>query len=693
MIGCREPNYDTFSSGAPANKTLQQNRISPTTRPVAEPPVRPARLRRIILEQSKRANVGHIGSALSVADILAALYGDILHLPSPDAPERDRFILSKGHAALALYAALHLKGFLSAEELNTYCGDDSLLGVHPEQALTGVDFSTGSLGQGLSVGAGMALGARMSGHAHRVFALLSDAECNEGSLWEAVMFASHHGLSNLVAICDANGQQALGFTDQVLTLEPLPEKWRAFGWDVHEAPVARGRSDRRRVQHHLSRRGLSGAGSTGLLESPPRRRIDHRLSVGAQNVLGCTRDVARPEENVLTSSSSLGDLWARHHAEWRDTAQIASQWEEAAAVDPDLLRHSARGAFWEILEREKLTLLVTREYEHLVVALAVRDGRPVVSYLRLPHPSGLVYDRQREIVHVASTRNPNQIFTLAPVSGLERRKDVALARLDSNPLVPVAARFYPGSTYLHDLNLIAGELHANAVGQNAVVRVEGDGRLERVWWPRSIEKRGKPVFAQNHVQLNSIAAGPTIEASFFSASTDEITTRRPGHRNFPIDKRGVIFSGATREPIVYGLTRPHSARLHRRRLWVANSGYGELGVVRDGRYEPVVGLRGWTRGLTFCKDIAFVGTSRVIPRFRSYAPGLEVDKSMCGIHAIDTRTGKELARLVWPAGNQIFAVDWAPARVVSGFPFTLRSPGNSERARQLFYAFQTKKLK
>ena len=234
MIGCREPNYDTFSSGAPANKTLQQNRISPTTRPVAEPPVRPARLRRIILEQSKRANVGHIGSALSVADILAALYGDILHLPSPDAPERDRFILSKGHAALALYAALHLKGFLSAEELNTYCGDDSLLGVHPEQALTGVDFSTGSLGQGLSVGAGMALGARMSGQAHRVFALLSDAECNEGSLWEAVMFASHHGLSNLVAICDANGQQALGFTDQVLTLEPLPEKWCAFGWDVHE---------------------------------------------------------------------------------------------------------------------------------------------------------------------------------------------------------------------------------------------------------------------------------------------------------------------------------------------------------------------------------------------------------------------------------------------------------------------------
>jgi transketolase len=197
------------------------------------PAISPTDIRRIVLEQSKRAGVGHIGSALSIADILAALYGGVLHVPSPDDPERDRFILSKGHAALALYAALHLRGFLTKRELDTYCGNGTLLGVHPEHALSGVDVSTGSLGQGLSIGAGLALAAKMRHAARRVFVLVSDAECNEGSVWEAAMFAAHHRLSSLIAIVDANGQQALGYTDDVLSLSPLAEKWRAFGWDVH----------------------------------------------------------------------------------------------------------------------------------------------------------------------------------------------------------------------------------------------------------------------------------------------------------------------------------------------------------------------------------------------------------------------------------------------------------------------------
>ena len=191
-------------------------------------------IRRIVLEQSKRAHVGHIGSALSVAEILAALYGSILRIPAPDDPDRDRFVLSKGHAALALYAALFLKGWLAEATLNTYCADNSLLGVHPEHALDGVDFSTGSLGQGLSVGAGGALAARLQGSARRVFVLVSDAECNEGAVWEAAMFASHHRLANLIAIVDLNGQQALGYTEDVLSLSPMAERWRAFGWDVHE---------------------------------------------------------------------------------------------------------------------------------------------------------------------------------------------------------------------------------------------------------------------------------------------------------------------------------------------------------------------------------------------------------------------------------------------------------------------------
>lgn len=191
-------------------------------------------IRQIILEQSRRANVGHIGSALSIADLIAALYGGVLRVADPADPERDRFLLSKGHAVLAVYAALFLKGWLTQAQLDTYCGDGSLLGVHPEHALRGIDFSTGSLGQGLCVGAGAALAARMQRSPRRVFVLLSDAECNEGSVWEAVMFAAHHRLANLVALVDVNGQQALGHTEQVLNLAPLGERWRAFGWDVQD---------------------------------------------------------------------------------------------------------------------------------------------------------------------------------------------------------------------------------------------------------------------------------------------------------------------------------------------------------------------------------------------------------------------------------------------------------------------------
>jgi transketolase len=191
-------------------------------------------IRQIIIEQSKRAHVGHIGSALSIADIVCALYGEVLNIPDPAASERDRFVLSKGHAVLAVYAALFLKGWLTNADLNSYCADGSLLGVHPEHALTGIDFSTGSLGQGLAMGAGSALAARMQQSGRRVFVLVSDAECNEGALWETVMFAAHHRLSNLVAIVDLNGQQALGYTDEVLSLNGMAERWRAFGWDAHE---------------------------------------------------------------------------------------------------------------------------------------------------------------------------------------------------------------------------------------------------------------------------------------------------------------------------------------------------------------------------------------------------------------------------------------------------------------------------
>jgi transketolase len=157
-----------------------------------------------------------------------------MRVTDPGDPDRDRFVLSKGHAALAVYAALVLKGWLSEESLQRFCADGSTLAVHPEHATTGVDFSTGSLGHGLSIGVGAALAARLQGSSRRVFVHLSDGECNEGALWEAVMFAAHHRLPNLIAFIDLNGQQALGYTRQVLNLHPMADRWKAFGWDVHE---------------------------------------------------------------------------------------------------------------------------------------------------------------------------------------------------------------------------------------------------------------------------------------------------------------------------------------------------------------------------------------------------------------------------------------------------------------------------
>ena len=174
----------------------------------------PHQVRRIILEQSKRANVGHIGSCLCVVEILVALFAHVLRIASPDDPDRDRFILSKGHAALALYATLRLTGSISEDLLNTFCENDSQLGVHPEHTLCGVDFSTGSLGHGLSIATGCALAARLQGSQRSVYCLISDAECNEGSVWEAAMFAAQWKLGNLTAIVDVNGQQAFGLNSR-----------------------------------------------------------------------------------------------------------------------------------------------------------------------------------------------------------------------------------------------------------------------------------------------------------------------------------------------------------------------------------------------------------------------------------------------------------------------------------------------
>lgn len=195
-----------------------------------------ANIRVTALQMVTRAKASHIGGALSITDILAVLYGQVLHVQpdAPDLPARDRFILSKGHCCVSVYAALALRGFFPREELQTYAQNGSRLMSHISHKVPGVEFSTGSLGHGLPFGTGKALAAKKRGAAWRTFVLLSDGELDEGSNWEAIMFAAHHQLDNLVAIVDYNKLQSLGTNESTLRLEPLADKFAAFGWSVRE---------------------------------------------------------------------------------------------------------------------------------------------------------------------------------------------------------------------------------------------------------------------------------------------------------------------------------------------------------------------------------------------------------------------------------------------------------------------------
>jgi transketolase len=195
------------------------------------------RLRRHVVRMTSLGGSSHVGSALSMADIIAVLYGRVLRVRPDDPawPRRDRFILSKGHAGACVYAALAERGFFPLETLDRHYRNGSNLSGHvSHKGVPGVEFSTGSLGHGLGVGAGMALQLRRLGGDQRVFVVLSDGEMDEGSNWEAILFSAHHRLANLTAIVDYNKIQSLAPVAETLALEPFADKWRAFGWDVRE---------------------------------------------------------------------------------------------------------------------------------------------------------------------------------------------------------------------------------------------------------------------------------------------------------------------------------------------------------------------------------------------------------------------------------------------------------------------------
>ena len=194
------------------------------------------RIRRHGVEMTHLSGGSHIGAILSVADIIAVLYSDVLKydVKNPKYEERDRFILSKGHAGAAIYAALAEVGFFDLETLKTHYANGSMLSGHVSHHVPGVDLSTGSLGHGLSVAAGMAYAAKKSNKSWWTYVVLGDGECDEGSVWEAALFANHFRLNNLVAIVDHNHMQSLDFNENTIEIEDFGEKWRSFGWNTIE---------------------------------------------------------------------------------------------------------------------------------------------------------------------------------------------------------------------------------------------------------------------------------------------------------------------------------------------------------------------------------------------------------------------------------------------------------------------------
>ena len=205
---------------------------------VSDPRVLAWLIRRHGLEMTHLSRGSHIGAIFSLAEIVAVLYTGVLRVDpaNPAWPERDRLILSKGHAGAAIYAALAERGFFPVEELKTHYQNGSRLSGHvSHKGVPGVEFSTGSLGHGLPVAEGMAMAAKLSEQAHRVYAILGDGECDEGSVWEAALQAHQYRLDNLIAVIDHNRLQSLDFCEKTLALEPFGDKWRAFGWNVIEA--------------------------------------------------------------------------------------------------------------------------------------------------------------------------------------------------------------------------------------------------------------------------------------------------------------------------------------------------------------------------------------------------------------------------------------------------------------------------
>ena len=387
----------------------------------------------------------------------------------------------------------------------------------------------------------------------------------------------------------------------------------------------------------------------------------------------------------MKKDAYMKKLWRKHGEVLRDPHEIFAGAFSSSGINRRSLAFTATASFSKIVERLGITLLVSREYENLLLALSFKRGKILQSFFHVPHPSGTAVDKHGS-VYVATTRNPNQILEFRPTKNALERWGIPSS--PARILVPSRSKHLAGAYYLHDLAFIGNKLCGNAVGINSVVEIDMNrsDSPRSIWWPKCIERNGKPLQDANYIQLNSIAAGKTLSDSFFSASGDCILSTRPGNPAYSVDGTGVIFSGKTRTRSASGLTRPHSARFHGKKLIVANSGYGEVGVIENGAFSPRIKLPGWTRGLCILKNVLFVGVSHILPRFYVYAPGVDPKKTMCGIFAISLSNWKVLGSIKFPYGNQIFAIESISSKKALGFPYVDTRDGASEQAT--FLTFQ-----
>jgi transketolase len=275
---------------------------APAQRPLAENALR---VRESIVRMCGNPEGGHLGGSMSLVEILVTLYQRVLRLDPdhPDAPDRDILLLSKGHGAIGLYAALAERGFFPVERLSEYGRPDSPYSAHPNPAVPGVEMPSGSLGHGLPLGVGFALAARLDGSDRRCFVVLGDGELQEGSVWEAAMAAGAHRLDRLVAVVDRNGLQITGTTEDVVGLEPLGDRWRAFGWTVLE------------VDGHDTEELLAALGGAPLVPGRP-------TVVIARTVKG--RGVPQVEGQARSHYARLGERQVK-----RTLAMLGSQHRKA----------------------------------------------------------------------------------------------------------------------------------------------------------------------------------------------------------------------------------------------------------------------------------------------------------------------------------------------------------------------------